>query len=138
MTKYWVNIIPKERVEKAMKEGVMESKGDEAHLARLKEGDWVVFYSPRTDIAGTTKLQTFTAIGQVKDSNIESTFEDGVKVFRRKVEYTPTVETSLIPLIQPLSFIRNKKHWGFIFKFSLVEIPETDFQLISEKMIQKT
>jgi hypothetical protein len=46
MQKYWINVIPKERVVKAVEEGIMQSQGDEAHLSRMQKDDWVIFYSP--------------------------------------------------------------------------------------------
>ncbi|MEO6509191.1 MAG: EVE domain-containing protein, partial [Patescibacteria group bacterium] len=117
--------------------GYMQSQGDEAHLSRMQQDDWIIFYSPREDIAGTKKLQTFTAIGQLPDEEIYSLEIDGVKVFRRKVTYTQSKEVSVLPLIQKLSFIRNKKHWGFIFKLSLIQILEEDFNIIKMEMIQE-
>lgn len=134
MQKYWINVIPKERVVKAVEEGIMQSQGDEAHLSRLQKDDWIIFYSPREDTTGTTKLQAFTAIGQIADDTIYWIEIMGVKVFRRKVNYLKSKETSLLALIQKLSFIRNKKHWGFIFKLNLIQILEEDFQIIAKEM----
>ena len=39
-------------------------------LKRLKAGDWIVFYSPKTAYVGGEALQAFTAIGQVKDEEL--------------------------------------------------------------------
>lgn len=135
MQKYWINVIPKDRVLAAVSEGVMQSQDNEAHLNRMKKGDWVVFYSPRTDIEGTTKLQAFTAIGQIAD-NIIYLVENAptLKMFRRKVDYKKVKEIPLIPLIQKLLFIVNKKHWGSVFKLSLIQIPDDDFNLIAKEM----
>jgi predicted RNA-binding protein len=58
-----------------------------------------------------------------------------LKSFRRKVNFRKVKETPLRPLIQHLSFIRNKKHWGFIFKLNLIQIPKEDFDIISEAML---
>jgi hypothetical protein len=29
-----------------------------------------------------------------------------------------------------LSFIKDKTHWGFMFRFGMFQIPEEDFELI--------
>ena len=39
--------------------------GKRAPLARMQVGDWLVYYSPRTDMDGGAPLQSFTAIGRV-------------------------------------------------------------------------
>src|SRR5258708_37964303 len=136
MQKYWVNVIPKERVSLAVEEGIMQSQGDEAHLSRLQKDDMVIFYSPREDVEGTKKLQAFAAVGQITDDLVYPVeISPGVKAFRRKVTYTPAKEIPVIPLIQKLSFIRNKKHWGFIFKLNLIQILEEDFRIISDEMV---
>ena len=123
MQKYWVNVIPKERVLSAVEEVIMQSQGIEAHLNRMKKDDWVVFYSPREDEGGDIKLQTFTAIGQVADETINRVENSSfTKVFKRKMNYSEVKEVPLIPLIQKLAFIRNKKHWGSVFKMSLIQI----------------
>jgi hypothetical protein len=36
--------------------------------------------------------------------------------------------------ISEITFIQNKKSWGYPFRFGLLEIPEVDFQKIAEAM----
>ncbi len=135
MKKYWISVVPKERVSAAVAQGIMQSQGIEAHLNRLNQHDWVIFYSPRADIAGTTKLQTFTAVGQMADSTIFPIKNSPVsKAFGRKVTYVQSKEIPLIPLIQKVAFIRNKKHWGSVFKMSLIQISQDDFELVTKAM----
>lgn len=135
MQKYWINVAPRERVLKAVEESAMQSQGNEAHLNRIDKDDWVIFYSHRADAAGTVKLQFFTAIGQVVDKNTYQVKDDSTqKSFSRKMNYLKTKETPLIPLIQKLSFIRNKKYWGTVFKMNLIQIPKEDFDLIAQEM----
>jgi hypothetical protein len=37
-------------------------------------------------------------------------------------------------LIEDLSFIRSKKHWGAAFRFGVLRVPEADFALIAAAM----
>jgi hypothetical protein len=37
-------------------------------------------------------------------------------------------------LIDALSFIRSKAHWGAAFRFGVVRVPESDFALIAAAM----
>lgn len=41
--------------------------GKAASLKRLKPNDWVVYCSPTITFGGKDKLQSFTAIGQIKE-----------------------------------------------------------------------
>lgn len=135
MKKYWINVVPKERVVKAVEESIMEFEGIDAHVNTIEKDDWVIFYSPREDVAGTIKLQAFSAIGQIADDTM-FLVEDvpGVQVYKRKVNYLKVKEAPLIPLIQNLSCIRNKKHWGTVFKMDLFQISKEDFELIAKTM----
>ncbi|RZK52785.1 MAG: EVE domain-containing protein, partial [Pedobacter sp.] len=42
---------------------------------------------------------------------------------------------SIIPLIDDLNFIQNKKSWGYPFRFGFFEINQHDFDLISTQML---
>jgi predicted RNA-binding protein len=137
MKKYWINVISKEHVLLGVKQGITQSgHGKEAPLRRMKKGDWVIFYSPKKSLEGNEKLQSFTAIGELPDDNIyQFEMSPAFKPFRRKIIFKKTKETSIIPLIEQLEFIKDKKHWGFMFRFGLFEISEKDFNLILKHMI---
>ena len=55
--------------------------------------------------------------------------------FRRNIDFISCTETSILPLIPYLSFIKNEKRWGYPFRFGHFEISEKDFKLIGEKMV---
>lgn len=55
--------------------------------------------------------------------------------FRRDVAYLPAKEEAPIrPLIDRLSFIRNKERWGQAFRSGHFEIHREDFELIASAM----
>ncbi len=60
----------------------------------------------------------------------------GFVPFRRNVQFFPTKDVSILPLIGDLTFIKDKAHWGALFRFGTLQIPEQDFKLIAEKMIE--
>jgi predicted RNA-binding protein len=51
------------------------------------------------------------------------------------VKFVDCVETPIGPLIDSLSFIKDKKRWGYMFRFGLFEIPQQDFELIKRAMV---
>ena len=79
----------------------------------------------------------FTAIVRVvKDDVYQHDMGGGFIPFRRKVQFLPSNDISILPLINDLTFIQDKTHWGAPFRFGTLQIPEEDFQLIAEKMVE--
>jgi hypothetical protein len=58
----------------------------------------------------------------------------GFVPWRRNVEFLECVETPIKPLIDALSFVKDKQRWGFVFRLGLFEIPQRDFELIKHTM----
>jgi hypothetical protein len=109
--------------------------GKRTGLARFAEGDWIVFYSPKTSLEGGEILQAFTAIGQVADGELyQIEMTPGFVPWRRNVKFYDCQEAPIRSLIDKLSFITDKTHWGYKFRFGLFEIPKEDFELIKARM----
>jgi hypothetical protein len=138
MSRYWINVISKNHVLLGIEQGFTQSgHGKQAPLKKMKKGDWIIFYSPKVDYEENEKLQAFTAIGLLPDDRIyQYEMSPSFKPFRRKVTFRQAKEKSILPLIEKLDFIKDKKHWGFMFRFGLFEISEKDFKTISEQMLE--
>jgi hypothetical protein len=54
--------------------------------------------------------------------------------YRRDVRYLKTKDASIRPLIEQLHFIQNKKSWGYVFRFGMLEIKVADFITIAKAM----
>lgn len=135
--KFFIGVVSKKHVDIGVKEGFGQAcHGKIAPLKRMKKGDWIIFYSSKLELGKPAKYQKFTAIGKVKDDNIfEVEFED-FQPYRRNIEYYECEEVEIEPLLETLSFILNKKQWGFPFRFGFLEITEADFRVIAEKMLK--
>jgi hypothetical protein len=65
---YWIAVASAEHVRRGRSEGFMQvNHGKAAPLKRLKPDDGVIYYSPALTRGGRDKLQSFTAIGTVKN-----------------------------------------------------------------------
>ena len=96
-----------------------------------------MFYSPKTVYQDGEPLQAFTAIGQIRDDELyQVEMAPGFVPWRRNVDFQDCVETPIRPLIDDLSFIVDKTHWGYKFRFGLFEIQATDFELIRDVMLK--
>lgn len=82
------------------------------------------------------KCREFTALGKVSDDEIYPfRVTEDFCPSRRNIEYLPGKDISILPLINGLDFIRNKKSWGYPFRFGLFEISRHDFDLIASQML---
>jgi hypothetical protein len=134
--RYWIGVASSDHVMKGVQGGFCQlCHGKCNPLKRLATGDWIVYYSPRTAMNGGEIVQAFTAVGQILEGD-PYLFDmgNGFIPHRRDVRFAATQEAAIRPLIQQLSFIKNKQSWGYVFRFGLFEIPESDFQQIAVEM----
>lgn len=135
--KYWVAVISKEHTLRGVDGGFIQvCHGKEGPLKRMRQGDWLVVYSPKMSMEGTEKLQAFTAIGQVTgDAVYPFRMTENFIPFRRTIDFRDCTEVPIVPLIPELEFIVNKQSWGFPFRFGFFEINAHDFGVIVPKML---
>ena len=74
-------------------------------------------------------------MGRIRTGTVyQATVSDTFQPFRVDVDFLPSHPAPIKPLIEQLSFIRNKTHWGAAFRFGTVRVPEADFALIAAAM----
>jgi hypothetical protein len=136
MARYWIVVASKNHVMHGVSLGIAQAgHGKRTGLSRMHAGDGIVYYSPRVTYEGNEPLKSFTALGFIADDEIYQVEESpDFKPFRRRVKYVATRDAEAAPLVGELKFIRNKKAWGYVMRFGLIEIPEEDFRFIAEKM----
>jgi hypothetical protein len=133
--KYWLNVVSREHVLLGVAGGFTQAQhGSPAGLRRLRRGDGIVFYSPRTALKGAP-LRCFTAAGRVLDDEpyqVEMT--PAFHPWRRSVAFVDCREAPIEPLIPKLAFIPDKQRWGFPLRRGLFEISSEDFYRIADAM----
>lgn len=136
MARYWIVVASKNHVMHGVSKGIAQAgHGKRSGLSRMHRGDGIVYYSPKVTYEGNEPLKSFTALGYIEDDEIYQVEESpDFKPFRRRVKYLVTRDVEAAPLVNDLKFIRNKKAWGYVMRFGLIEIPEEDFDLIAGKM----
>jgi len=134
--KYWINVVSRDYLQRGIAGGFMQANhGKSTGLKRLKTGDYVLFYSPKTSYEGGVPLQAFTALARVVDDELyQVEMAPGFVPWRRNVMFLPSRQVPIKPLIEKLSFITDKTHWGYKFRFGLFEIAQTDFELVRDNM----
>src|SRR5258705_9452392 len=141
---YWIGVVSKSHVDKAVAGGFTQlNHGKAGPLERMRAGDGFAFYSPRTSYPDGAPLQAFTAIGRIRDGNVYQVTQGvldtegrsgNFRPFRLAVDYLPARDVPIKPLIENLSFIRSKMHWGAAFRFGYLRVPEADFARIAAAM----
>ena len=134
--RFWIGVASRDHVNTAVKGAFVQlNHGKKAPLGRLKAGDGVIMYSPRTAYPDGEPLQAFTAIGTVITGDVyQVEVTPDFRPHRVDVQFVPSKEAHIKPLVEHLSFITSKSHWGSVFRFGLIEVPASDFTLIAERM----
>ena len=136
MTRYWIGVACKEHVQNAVRGGFAQvCHGKLGPLNRLEEGDGITYYSPTLGFGGKDPCQSFTAIGKIKagDPYTFAMSKDFIP-WRRDVSFLKSREAPIRPLLDHLSFIKDKQKWGFPFRRGCFEISRDNFQTIAHAM----
>lgn len=136
-TRYWIGVVSASHVSRGVQGGFAQlCHGKSGPLRRMRQGDWLIYYSPRTEMGKGEPLQAFTAIGQVQDDEVyEYRMSDTFVPFRRNIRYTKSKVTKIGGLLDRLSFTRGNKNWGYSFRFGHLEISREDFEVIAGVML---
>ncbi|WKE64048.1 EVE domain-containing protein [Gallaecimonas kandeliae] len=139
--RYWIGVASKDHVERGVAGGFCQlCHGKAQPLKRMSVGDWILYYSPREtfeEASGEARpCQQFTAIGEVVGAEAYP-FEmaPGFVPHRRDIRFLDSRAVPIRPLLEQLSFIRDKGRWGYAFRFGHLEIPRADFELIAKAML---
>jgi len=136
--KYWIIVASKDHVKNGISTAIAQAcHGKSSPLKRMKKGDYLIYYSGKQTMGNGEKCQQFTALGKVMDDEVyQLQVSADFCPSRRNIEFLDTKDLSIIPLIESLDFILNKKSWGYPFRFGFFEINKHDFDLISSQMLQ--
>lgn len=135
-TRYWIDTISLDHVLLGVEGGFTQAgHGSDTRLRRLRRGDGIAFYSPRTATRTGKPLQRFTALGVVDDDEpyrVEQSAD--FHPWRRRVEFEDVASVRVKPLLPVLGFVDDEEHWGLPFRRGLFEVPAGDFAAIAGAM----
>lgn len=136
MTKFWVAVASHDHVKNALKSNIIQvCHGKKGPLSLMKEGDWIVYYSPNVHFGKKEPYRHFTAIGQIsKEDPYQFQMNAHFTPWRRNVTFHKAKDASILPLIENLLFIHNKKYWGLPFRRGCFTVPFNDFSMIAKAM----
>ena len=132
----WVAVASAEHVATGRAQGIMQvGHGKGAPLKRLHAGDRIVYYSA-VQVFGTKDVcQAFTAVGTVRDERVyQGDMGNGFHPFRKDVDWLPSHDAPIRPLLEALSFTQGKANWGYAFRFGLLKVTAADMAVIMQAM----
>ena len=132
----WVAVASAEHVALGRAQGIMQvGHGTGAPLKRLHTSDRVAYYSPVRVFGTKGVCQAFTAVGVVRDERVyQGDMGGGFHPFRKDVDWLPSQEADIRPLLQALSFTQGKANWGCAFRFGLLKVTAADMDVIMQAM----
>ena len=138
MTNYWIGVASYDHVRVGVEGGFAQlGHGKASALKGLNEGDWIAYYSPRTQLEGGKKVQAFTSIGQITSPSCYQAEDVGsFHPYRVDVDYQHPVELADIrPLLNLLELTKRRgARWGLAFRRSKIEVCRNDFEAIAAAM----
>lgn len=132
----WIGVASADHVRMGVEGGfAMFSHGRHEAVKRVQPGDGVTYYSPREGMKEGAEVRAFTAIGRVLDGDPrERVMQEQQTGWYRPMRWLQSRPADIYPLLDRLSFVRDRSHWGMYFRKSLFSIPDSDFALIAEAM----
>ncbi len=136
MKHYWIAVASREHVMRGVANGIAQvCHGKPGPLKQMKAGDWIIYYSPTEQFGQKEPCRQFTAIGQIKwGEPYQCRMSDALIPWRRDVTFLSSQACPIEPLIDQLSFIHDKRRWGFPFRRGCFSVPLGDFNLIAQHM----
>jgi EVE domain len=130
----WLGVVSRAHVQKGVAGGFAQlCHGKAQPLRRMRRGDWLVYYSPTTEMGGAA-LRAFTAIGQVEGDEVyRYDMGGGFVPFRRNVRYVAAREVALETIRQELKLCAGP-NWGMALRRGHLPLEAADFAIIAAAM----
>lgn len=138
MPDYWIGVASKDHVKAGEKGGFSQlGHGKESAVKRLKKGDWIAYYCPRTKMKGGDAVQAFCSIGEITSEDpYQVKISSDFKPYRVNVDYRVSAnQADVRPLLDKMELTKDLgKKWGMAFRRSKIHVSKTDFALIGRAM----
>ena len=138
MPTFWMGVASAEHARDG-RDGGFAQLGHGKHTAvkSLKQGDWIVYYSPKEKMGAGSAVKAFTTIGEVtSDEPYQVTQAKGFEPFRVDVDYVQEAKTApIVPLLEKLELTKGRGlNWGFVMRRSKSKLSPDDMRTILAAM----
>ncbi|HDN17723.1 MAG: EVE domain-containing protein [Thermoprotei archaeon] len=136
MPKYWICVTSEENWEVIKARGVWGvSERGKHYIMSVKPGDLLIFYVIPKRIGRIFKAVSEPYVNQ-EQIFIPVKSRNEIFEYRVKVEplLLPDKPIDFVPLVEKLSFIKNKKRWSAPLRRAMLRISEEDYKVIEEEV----
>lgn len=132
----WIAVASREHVQAAVVGGFCQlNHGRLAPLQRLHPGETILYYAPRDQMRAGHVVQAFVAIGRILPGEPwQADAPNDFAPYRRAVHYHECREAPIRPLLQTLSFTRDRASWGQMFRRGTFRVEADDVRAIAAAM----
>ncbi|TDO58186.1 EVE domain-containing protein [Kribbella sp. VKM Ac-2571] len=138
LNRAWLGVVSADHTRRAVEGGFIQlNHGKRYGVARLREGDGFVIYSPTERYGSKEPLRAFTALGVVADTApyqaepMSMGARGTVQPWRRRIEFLPVHRAALREVDLKLTQAPN---WGYQLRRGLVPLEPDDFETLREVM----
>jgi hypothetical protein len=132
----WLGVVSRNHVQRGVELGIVQTNhGAKAGLARMTEGEWFVYYSPKTAYPEGDPLKAFTAIGRIADDELFQVAERGFEPWRRRVLYEKAAREVPITEFDGALELTSGANWGYQLRRGLLPLSDNDLGLITSAML---
>lgn len=129
----WLGVVSADHVQRGVSLGIAQlGHGKRSGLARLRRGDWLIYYSPKTSMRDGEPLKQFTAIGEVVDDEIWQADEGSFQPFRRRIRYLS--DTHPVPVANLRLDLTSQPNWGYQLRRGLIPLSDGDLEAVRQAM----
>ena len=126
----WLGVVSAEHVRRGVSLGIAQiGHGKRGGLARMHEGDTLVYYSPVEQLGDSSPLRQFTAIGTIADNVIWQADENGFMPFRRRVRYE-NADPVCLDGVKELLTLTSTPNWGYQLRRGLIALDPDDVAVL--------
>jgi hypothetical protein len=135
MVNAWLGVVSRDHVLRGVHLGIAQvNHGTRPALARMHEGDWLAYYSPRASYPDGEPLKAFTALGRIADDDLWQADDGDFHPWRRRVDWDLAArELPIRPLVGELEFTQGP-NWGYALRRGLLPLSAADLERIREGM----
>lgn len=137
-TRYWLVVVSRDHVLRGVELGIVQANhGKRAAVERMRPGDGLIYYSPRTGMRTGDRVQSFTAIGTVDDRPVWQAEEEGgcFRPWRRAIDYRTDAREVPIDSVRADLDLTAAPNWGMVLRRGVIELGIHDFEVISRAMV---
>ncbi|QQA43428.1 EVE domain-containing protein [Pelagovum pacificum] len=132
---HWIGVVHRMQAMTAREAGVVAfGHGKEALVRSLSPGDTVIYYAPKSDFEGEP-VQAFVTHARVTgEKAYEKEWRPGLTRWVRDAAFDDADEVPVRPMLEDLTFVRNKRSWGMTFRGGKFSISDEDYVRIATAM----